>query len=212
MSNIDNFVMVSHIDRTFIFLFFFHCNAVFLKPIPFGMWCQKNDVLPAVPAGFPLGLTRAAAQNNVLWVFGKSFLPWCAMYFRMVSSFIPIVETKYPTLQMLPSRYISRMNLNFFLRMKLESILSTCTTAATARLGGISIWRWTWSSSVLTEYRWSVGYFLTVVKRLSTNSSFTYGLRYLYLYLVPQMMWYCVWYMLWLRLRTLMSQAYHAFA
>src|SRR5207244_6332276 len=53
-------------------------------------------------------------QTCALPILPRSLRPWFSIYFLIAASFSPTVETKYPTLQMLPSRYISRMNLNRF--------------------------------------------------------------------------------------------------
>ena len=62
------------------------------------------------------------------------------MYFRIRVSSSPIVDEKYPTLQMPSfSRYISRMNLNLERRYLLDVDLSFETTSDKAMFGGTSI-------------------------------------------------------------------------
>lgn len=85
------------------------------------------------------------------------------MYFLICFSFMPIVDEKYPTLQMPSfSIYISRMNLNLERRNLLDTDLSFETASEIAMFGGTSICRWIWSSSVFNVSIQGVGYFFTV--------------------------------------------------
>lgn len=70
---------------------------------------------------------------------GISFFPCQSMYALICFSFSPMVEEKYPTLQMPSfSRYISRMNLNFERRYLLDAAFSFPTASDTAMFGGTS--------------------------------------------------------------------------
>ena len=100
---------------------------------------------PRTDSGIRLRVVRGFRivfhENPSLICRGVSWSPWSAMYFEIVLSLSPIVELKYPTPQMLPLRYISRMNLNFFLKAMLVAHLIFFTTMATLVFGGISISR-----------------------------------------------------------------------
>jgi len=124
---------------------------------------------------------------------GRSFWPCQDMYFLICSSLSPMVEEKYPTLQMPPSRYIVLMNLNFFLRWALDIDLSCWTAAATEISGAISIWIWIWSLSVLIATNWSVGYFFIAWVKMARSSGFTYSFKNFRRYFVPQTIWYWCW-------------------
>ena len=140
-----------------------------------------------------------------------SFLPCHSMYFFICFSFIPIVDEKYPTLQ-IPSfsRYISCMNLNLERRYLLDADFSFETVSERVTFGGTSIWRWMWSSSVFNVSIQSVGYFFTVAYSIFFNSSNTYGFSIFLLYFVHHTTWYWCWYVEWFKWRILMKSAYHA--
>lgn len=141
-------------------------------------------------AGFPF---RVFMRIQRLIGWGSSLRPCSSIYLRICSSFSPMVEEKYPTLQMLFSRYISRTNLYFFLISILVRCLIFWTALETAIFGGISIWICIWSSSILKEFMKSVGYSSMVWLNDLTRAGLMYGFNHLRQYFVPHTIWYWCW-------------------
>ena len=126
----------------------------------------------------------------------------------MIFSFKPTVDEKYPTLQILPLRYIFLIKGNFFFNRILVCHFNIWTTLEEEVSESNSTWIWTWSLSVLIAWKNSVGYFFVKPWRISMNSSFTYSLMNFRRNFVDQTMWNWCWYTLWLSFLILMDTVY----
>ena len=162
---------------------------------------KKMTYSPDIASLHPGFLFAAYENSKPRWVLGRSCLPCCSMYRLIIFSLIPMVEEKYPTLQIHSlSKYISLMNLNCFLRRRLDIIFIFWTHSAITISGGMIICMWMWSSSQATVRTSTVGYFSSNSLKQANKTSNTYDFRYLRRYLVPHTTWYSCWYVEWLRL------------
>ena len=112
-----------------------------------------------------------------------------------------MVEEKYPTLHIHSLlKYISLINLNFFLRRRLDIAFIFWTHSETETFGGIMTCIWIWSSSQATVIISIVGYFSSNSLKQANKTSNTYDFRYFRRYFVPHTIWYSCWYVEWFRL------------